>query len=129
MSTSNGKATNGAAKENQVANTTSPAIKPELSDLHVSVPVPKPALTIQQRLDRFYQLERLNERREDLLDALKKVESFQISPTGAGENLRFSDGKGNTFAIAHPIVIGEMVNLAKTKLQAQLAEVEAQFIF
>lgn len=35
---------------------------------------------------------------------------------------------GKAFGIAHPIVIGEMVALAKSKLQDELTKIEKQII-
>jgi hypothetical protein len=82
---------------------------------------------IEQRLEKFHQLEKLKERRDTIQDALDDLADFHIAPTG-GANLQLQDSKRNTFAIAHPVVIGEMVTLAKKKLQEELDAIDAQFI-
>ena len=120
--------TNGATKE-----TPAPSLngkqpenaKPELSNLQVSQDKP---LTIEQKRAHFQELGKLMEKREKVLDALDDLKDFQISPTG-GANLKLTDSRNQTFAIAHPIVIGEMVAVAKQRLQQELALIETQFIF
>lgn len=137
MSTSKDNAAssvNGQAKETQKAVATEKTTlkenlklqeeKPELSSYHVAA---KPAKSIEERLNRFQELEMLKDRREELTEALKQLDKFQISPTG-GANLKLSDGKSNTFAIAHPSVIGEMIALAKSKLTTELQSIDEQFI-
>jgi hypothetical protein len=117
---------NGATKTNSPA----PKIetqekKPELSNYQVSAPVP--TSTIQERINRFHELELLKEKRDEVEEALGQLDKFQISPTGSA-NMKLSDGKGNTFGIAHPIVIGEMVALAKSKLKSELEKIDTSFI-
>jgi hypothetical protein len=100
--------------------------KPELSNFVVSKEE-KPNTTIQERINRFHELELLKEKRDEVEEALGQLDKFQISPTGSA-NMKLSDGKGNTFGIAHPIVIGEMVALAKSKLKSELEKIDASFI-
>lgn len=139
MSTQKTAPANGATKENvvSIANpkteaTTTPEQKattpqaketPELSKFHVE----GPKTPIEERINRFLELNRLLERREKITEALDDLNEFQISPTG-GANLKLTDGRGKTFAIAHPVVIGEMVHFAKQKLQEELNQVDAMFI-
>ncbi|MEP7319714.1 MAG: hypothetical protein ABI921_13260 [Panacibacter sp.] len=104
--------------------------KPELSNLTVSAPAPgeshKPA-TIQERINRFYELEKLMERRDLVVEHLEKLGGFTVTPTG-GAHMKITDDKGIAFGIAHPHVIGEMVHIAKEKLRAELETIEAQII-
>jgi hypothetical protein len=86
-----------------------------------------PTSTIQERINRFHELELLKEKRDEVEEALGQLDKFQISPTGSA-NMKLSDGKGNTFGIAHPIVIGEMVALAKSKLKSELEKIDTSFI-
>lgn len=88
---------------------------------------PKPK-EFKEKLEIFYTLEKLFERRQILVEALDKVCQFQIGSTG-GENLKLTDAKGHTFAISHPIIIGEMVSMAKSKLEEEIKQVERQFDF
>lgn len=136
--------TNGQTKKPEVQTTVAAAEikKPDVAKLEsadqvhlvaanlaaAEQPKPQPKiLTMQERLDRFYELQRLEEKREQIIEALERVNGFQLSGTG-GENMRLQDSKGQTFSISHPIIIGEMVHQAKSKLQQLLAEVEAQFV-
>lgn len=81
------------------------------------------------RLKKLLKIQQLADRRETLLEALENLSDFYVTPDGNGCNLRFSDSKGHTFGIAHPIVIGEMVSLAKSKLTAELEKIENQIDF
>jgi hypothetical protein len=114
------KTTSNAPKPEIVADK-----KPELSNYQVSAPAT--TSTIQERITRFHELELLKEKRDEVEEALGQLDKFQISPTGSA-NMKLSDGKGNTFGIAHPIVIGEMVALAKSKLKSELEKIDASFI-
>lgn len=132
MSTTNAAVKSGTAKPNTTNGKESkPQVNPnpELSKFQVSadtdqVQKPKP---IQERINRFYELEKLMERRDTLVEHLEKLGGFNVSPTGSA-HLKITDDKGNSFGIAHPIVIGEMVHLAKLKLNTELETVEAQII-
>ena len=86
-------------------------------------------LPIEQRLKKLAKLQQLAERREILIDAIENLQGFYISPDGNGCNLRLQDSKAKTFAIAHPIIIGEMVSMAKSKLSAELEKIESQIDF
>ncbi len=100
------------------------SVTPELSNFQVSPPV---TTTIQERINRFFELEKLKERRDEVEESLDQLGKFQLSPTGSA-NMKLSDGKGNSFGIAHPIVIGEMIALAQSKLKLELARIDALFI-
>lgn len=112
-----------ATIENPIAENPIPkqeTIKPELSNFEVLAP-------IEKRIEKFNNLLKLIERREQVQEALQDLKDFQITQTGS-HNVRLTDGKGKTFAIAHPIVIGEMVSVAKSRLQDELSTIEAKFI-
>lgn len=104
---------------------------PELSKFTVSAPEKQSQeqtiKPIQERINRFYELEKLMERRDTLVEHLEKLGGFNVTPTG-GAHMKITDDKGNSFGIAHPHVIGEMVHLAKLKLQVELESVESQIL-
>lgn len=95
-----------------VANTTAPQLPP-----------------IEARLKKLSRINELAERRELLLEGIENLGAFYIAPDGSSCNLRLQDSKGKTFAITHPSVIGEIVSLSKSKLQAELDKVEGQIDF
>lgn len=98
----------------------------QTEDKKETLPVTLP--TIEARLKKIADLQEQVERRETVVEAIANLNSFHIAPTG-GANLKFTDSKSKTFGIAHPVVIGEMVNLAKTKLEIELANIEANINF
>ena len=100
-----------------------PSIQPEKRE-DAKPEIKKALPTIEARLKKLQQINDLVERREVVTDAIDNLSGFYISPEGTGCNLRLTDSKGKTFAIAHPSVIGEMVSMAKEKLSAELNRIE-----
>jgi hypothetical protein len=114
--------------------------KPELSNVSVDektgelkqeVTDPlKPVLPpIEARLKKLEELQELSDKREAIVDHLESLNKFYISPSGQGCNLKLTDSKGNTFGISHPSIIGEMIHMAKSKLQDELTRIEEAFVF
>ncbi len=123
---------NGTAKktEPQANGTTPQAATPQQLPVVVKqIPEKKEKPTIQERLAKFESLSKILERRDQVADALEELNNFFIAPTGTGCSLRLSDSKGKTFTINNSSVIEEMVNLAKTKLVAELETIDNQFDF
>ncbi|NNV57353.1 hypothetical protein [Limnovirga soli] len=125
--------TNGATKDVKPAaapkqeQPKAPEQKPELSNFGVPAPAKTPS--IEDRMNKFHALGKLLERREKISDAVDSLSDFYISPSGDSCNVRLTDSKGKTFAISHPIVIGEIVAMAKAKLLAELATIDNDFNF
>lgn len=128
MSTKN---TNGTTANSNGQKPVTPATtgKPELSNVSVSANATLEKAEEQKQPvslgQKFSQLQKLMEKREQIGDFLEDVTNFNISPTG-GAHVQFRDNKGNTFAIAHPIVIGEMVSMSKNKLQEELNKIDSE---
>jgi len=134
--TNNSKTAQDAAKDQQTQETP----KPELSNVVVDkgtgelkkedAAPQKPVLpTIEERLKKLEELQELSDKRETIVDHLESLNKFYISPSGQGCNLKLQDSKGNTFGISHPIIIGEMIHMAKSKLQDELTKIEEAFVF
>lgn len=110
--------------------------KPELSNLVVKGKTEtadnqqpeKKLRSIEERLLKIDELNDLVDKRESIVEALKNVTSFYISPAG-NAHLKFQDSKGITFGIAHPSVIGEMVAMAAAKLNAELTAIDKKIDF
>ncbi len=136
LPTDNKPATNTNAAANKASTIESkPAAsenkqKPELSSLTVNAPeeAKKPFLTIAEKLQKLEEFNELVERREILMDSKEKLKVFYISETGSA-NLKLTDSKGNSFAISHPIIIGEMVHMATERLTKEVAEIEEKINF
>ena len=89
----------------------------------------RPMPTIEARLKKLDELNELVEKRDNVLSALDNVKKFYVSPTGQGCNLKLTDSTGNSFGIAHPAVIGEIVAMATDKLQQELNKIETALSF
>lgn len=119
-----------AFKSEEPAAKTLPTVKAEATAPKATEqkkPQPAP-LTIEQRIEKFKELEKLVARRDEILEAIEKLNSFTISPTGGG-NLRLADSNGQTISISHPMVIADMVGSSKSKMLDLLDEVNAKFTF
>ena len=132
MSTANGKAAaNGAAGKVDMSTTVFPVKTetPVKAITKTEEPVQEPAKseTIEKRLERFAQLERLKERRDQVTEALEDLNNFHLSAAGSA-SLKLTDSRNTTFAISHPLVIADMVESAKAKLAAEVAAIDAQFL-
>lgn len=116
--------------------TTTKTVEPSKTEKAVSttvkvqpLPVKDENPSIEKRLEKFYQLEKVLERRDKIAEAVNELQDFYFAPTGTGCLLKLQDSKGNTFAISHPAVIGEMVGIAKAKLQKELEAIDQEFTF
>lgn len=101
-----------------------PTITPQKKDV-----IARPMPTIEARLKKLDELNELVEKRDNVLSALDNVKKFYVSPTGQGCNLKLTDSTGNSFGIAHPAVIGEIVVMATAKLQQELDKIELSLNF
>lgn len=132
----------------QVKNAIPPAsVKPSANGADSKTAEAKPALTppvivaekresvtnilppIAARLKKLEEITELAERREVITEAIQNLAGFYIAPDGTGCNLRLQDSKGKSFSVAHPSVIGEMVSMAKDKLNAELVRIESLIDF
>lgn len=120
------KPTQTTATETKVSTAKPPMIVPEKKEQQPEVKKPVP--TIEARLQKIEDLQKLVDRRETLMDAIENLGGFYIAPAG-NCNLKLQDSTGKSFAIAHPLVIGEMVDMAKTRLNAELLKIENQINF
>lgn len=149
MSTQNKNAANAASSANGV-NGGTPSTNPETSNFTVGAggtvsktdakPVvvktetPKPpvqekkTLSIADRLKMLEKLNRLNERRVDLVEALDDVTSFILSPASPAK-ITFIDAKNHSFSVSHQGVIAEMIELAKKRLESEIEKVDSQITF
>ena len=94
--------------ETKTTDTTPPVIVPEVKE-EVKPDTAKKLPSIEARLKKLADITELAERRDTVTEALQNLHGFYISPEGGSCNLRLTDSKNKTFAIAHPFVIGEMV--------------------
>lgn len=118
---------NGEQLKKETSAVKLPTIEPEKRP-DVKLEIKKSLPTIEARLQKLEDLQKLVERRETLKDAIDNLGGFYIAPSG-NCNLRLQDSTGKTFAIAHPSVIGEMVDMAKARLNSELSKIESQITF
>lgn len=131
MAQNNNASTNGAENKpptGETAKATAAKLeKPELSNLSVGAAKSK-LPPIEERLKKLEQLQELADRREVLLQHIDNLSRFYVSDSG-GCNLKLTDSKGNSFGIAHPIIIGEIVAMSTHKLRTELDEIESKLDF
>lgn len=75
--------------------------------------------------DKFFKLDQLLSHRikyEKLSDCLTKLNKFNLTSIGAGDNITLKDPAGLTFSTHNPKVLRQVIELLKTDLTGQLAE-------
>ena len=90
--------------------------------------ISEPTPPIGERLKKLDELNRLNERRSLLADALDDVRSFVHTPT-APASIKFIDSTNKGFSVSNPLVIADMLKLAAERLESELEKVEALIKF
>lgn len=86
-----------------------------------------PAAPISERLERLEFLNSLCTQRDEVTEAIEKLQRFNQSPHG-GQQIIFRGAGGESTATHHPIVIEAMVEVATSKLKAKLREIEMQIL-
>ncbi len=85
-------------------------------------------LPIQARLKKLDELNQLLERRKLLIEAVDDVNGFVLSPNSPAK-ISFVDAKQTSFSISNQLVIADMLELAKTRLNNELEKVDSQLVF
>lgn len=82
---------------------------------------------ISERLDRLDFLNSLCSQRDEVLEAIEKLNRFEQSPQG-GQSIIFRGATGESTSTHHPFVIEEMVTVATRRLKAKLQEIEMMIL-
>lgn len=106
----------------------------------VSVPAPAPApvqevapvpqLTLEQKIQKVYDLGLLIEKLNQLNDAKRNLQTFKISSDGLSIQLYLRDTANNReFKTVNTAVVSRIIEVISETLQGKIAEVEQQIRF
>jgi hypothetical protein len=88
------------------------------------VEVPKPVLTLEQKIEKIENLKTLIEKRERLEASRKKLTSFVVGTNNFSENIVLTDENGNTFKTSNSEVFAKVVQTINNVLIGKISEIE-----
>ena len=86
-----------------------------------------PELTVEQKIQKVSN--DLIEKRNKLLDAGNKLESFDLKRENHSTNIELSDGNGNLFSTYNPDAVKTFIAATKAQIASELASVEEKIQF
>ena len=115
-------------------------VKNVVAGAEVSIPVPAPApvqevapvpqLTLEQKIQKVYDLGLMIEKLNQLNDAKRNLQTFKISSDGLSIQLYLRDTANNReFKTVNTAVVSRIIEVISETLQGKIAEVEQQIRF
>ena len=117
------------AQKVEVKTEPTPIEKPIEEVKQVIVEVPKPQLTLDQKIEKVENLKTLIEKREKLEQSRKKLQAFVIGTSNFNENIVLTDENGNKFSTSNTEVFTKVVETINSTLVSKIAEIEKQIEF
>ncbi len=108
---------------------TEPIEKPIEEVKQIIVEIPKPQLTLDQKIEKVENLKTLIEKREKLEQSRKKLQAFVIGTNNFNENIVLTDENGNKFTTSNTEVFTNVVETINKTLVSKIAEIEKQIEF
>ena len=106
-----------------------PIIEAEKKEIIQVVEVPKPQLTLDQKIEKVENLKTLIEKREKLEQSRKKLQAFIIGTNNFNENIVLTDESGNKFSTSNTEVFANVIETINKTLVSKIAEIEKQIEF
>ncbi len=106
-----------------------PIEKPIEEVKQIIVEVPKPQLTLDQKIEKVENLKTLIEKREKLEQSRKKLQAFVIGTSNFNENIVLTDENGNKFSTSNTEVFANVIETINKTLVSKIAEIEKQIEF
>ena len=95
----------------------------------IPIVVEKPALTLEQKIEKVENLKILIEKREILETSRKKLNSFVVGSPQFGESIKITDENGNSFSTSNTEVLTKVIDVMKITLIEKIKEIEEQINF
>ena len=128
------KGENGTASVAEVKNVVAGAEVSVPAAVPVPAPVPEvapvPQLTLEQKIQKVYDLGLMIEKLNQLNDAKRNLQTFKISSDGLSIQLYLRDTANNReFKTVNTAVVSRIIEVISETLQGKIAEVEQQIRF
>ena len=121
---------NAVKAKNGVKTQKDPAVKSEAKDEVKTVAkpepvvIPKPVLSLEQKIEKIENLKTLIEKRERLEASRKKLSAFVVGANQFSENIMLTDEHGNTFKTSNSEVFSKVVQTINNVLVEKISEIE-----
>lgn len=127
---SNGAAQSGTAKtETKVVPTKGTTVAPVVEEMKPEVKSEQPKqLTVEERKNRHELFDKLLGKHEVYSESRKKMEEFIVGSDENSQSLLLKDAKGNQFNTGNPVVIKEVIELVRGKINVQCGQVEEEIL-
>jgi len=90
---------------------------------------PVPVLTLEQKLERVDELNRIIAKYHRLQEARKNLNTFKVGSDGLNLTIIIKDASGQEFKTSHNIVVETVLKTVKDVLDSKIQEVEDQINF
>ena len=90
---------------------------------------PVPVLTLQQKLEKVDELNRIIAKYQRLQEARKNLNTFKIGSDGLNLTITIKDASGQEFKTSHNIVVETVLSTVKQILNERISDVEKDITF
>lgn len=91
------------------------------------VVLPKKRLTVAEKLDKIQAFDAIHGRYDYLSGKKRELDQFAKTQNGfMGAQLELEDSEGNVVKISNPLIVEELVSLAKMRCQEQIVKTEKE---
>lgn len=91
--------------------------------------MPVPVLTLQQKLEKVYELNRIIANYQRLQEARKNLNTFKIGSDGLSLTIVIKDASGQEFKTSHNIVVETVLSSVRQILNERISDVEKDITF
>ena len=90
---------------------------------------PVPVLTLEQKLERVDELNRIIAKYQRLMDARKNLNTFKIGSDGLNLTIIIKDASGQEFKTSHNVVVETVLSTVRQILNERISDVEKDINF
>jgi hypothetical protein len=90
---------------------------------------PVPVLTLQQKLEKVYELNRIIAKYQRLQEARKNLNTFKIGSDGLNLTITIKDASGQEFKSSHNIVVETVLSTVRQILNERISDLEKDITF
>jgi C4-type Zn-finger protein len=90
---------------------------------------PVPVLTLEQKLEKVDELNRIIAKYQRLMDARKNLNTFKIGSDGLNLTIIIKDASGQEFKTSHNVVVETVLSTVRQILNERISDVEKDINF
>lgn len=122
---------NGNGKAVKIEEAVAEVVPEVKEEVKAPAPVIKtvPVLTLEQKLEKVEELNRIIGKYNRLMEARKKLNTFKIGADGLNLTIIIKDSSGEEFKTSHNIVIETVLSSVRQTLNERISDVEKDINF